>query len=217
MIFKKFRIFIATALVALAIICGCLIAANMTTAYAAEQITEPPAQDIIDEEQTENESSLSQRVIEYLKAIYGADYETYYNKIVENWGSIEAYILNAADNLPEEIKYNTQRLLSNINVYIGVIADAVLFVGAGVYVFVRRSKNKKINNDLEALKAAQNQSATADIAIIQAQKAQNEALKALMPGAKFESSTAQLSACDKALTAAEEEVKRNVVEENKNF
>lgn len=197
------------------------------TAYAETTVTEQPeplpeeepteqtppeeSEEVTDEtpEATEPES-LTDSIIAYLKDVYGDDYQKYYDKIIEHWGSLEEYILNAADSLPEEFKYNVQQITAAVNTYIGVAANGLLLICAGIYIISRRKKNKKINADLEALKAAQNQTATANIAIIQAQKAQNEAFKALMPGTKFEAATAQLCACDEALTAAEEEVKRDV-------
>lgn len=44
----------------------------------------------------------AEKFVEYLKDKYGEDYDYYYNKIIEEWGSIEGYLLAFGDKLPEE-------------------------------------------------------------------------------------------------------------------
>lgn len=154
--------------------------------------------------------SVADRVRAYLQAIYGDDYEKYYNKIIENWGSVENFLLNASDNLPEEYRYKATELLTTVNAYIGVGADAVLLLCIGIYIICRVKKNKKISADLTTLKACDNQIETAQLAIIESQKAQSAALQLLLPGERFAGAVAALVESDKALDKAAEEVKKIV-------
>lgn len=154
--------------------------------------------------------SITQSVQEYLKAIYGDDYEKYYNQIIENWGSIEKFLLNASENLPEETKYKATELLTTINAYIGVGADAILLLCVGIYIIYRAKKNKKVSTDLEKLKTAQNQTQAGELAIIDGLKAQSAALRELTPGERFAEVNARLAESEQALDSAAAEVKRNV-------
>ena len=62
--------------------------------------TEPPETDTDDGQDSQ---SLVEGFIELLKGRYGADYEYYYNLIIEQWGSIEAYLLQfGEENLTPE-------------------------------------------------------------------------------------------------------------------
>ncbi len=173
------------------------------SATAAENEPEPPVDN-------DGEETLADRVKAYLQGIYGDDYEVYYNKIIENWGSVENFLLNASDNLPDEYKYKATELLTTVNAWVGVGADAILLFCVGIYILYRAKKNKKITADLATLKACDNQIEEAQLAIMKSQKAQAAALCELLPGTKYESTIATLKESDKALDAAAEEVKKIV-------
>lgn len=154
--------------------------------------------------------TISENVRAYLQKIYGDDYEKYYNQILEHWGSVEKFLLNASENLPEEYRYKSTELATKVNAYIGVGADAILLLCVSVYIIYRAKKNKKLNADFTTLKACDNQIEVAQLALIESQKAQSAALQKLMPGEKFEGEVNELKESDKVLDSAAEEVKKIV-------
>lgn len=206
---KKFTAILVVILMTVFTLAVCLFCLQMVSAFAAEtnataaeNESMPPV--------TEDGETLADRVKSYLQAIYGDDYEVYYNKIIENWGSVENFLLNASKNLPEEYKYKSTEILTTINAWVGVGADAILLFCMGIYIVSRAKKNKKITADLSTLKACDNQIETAQLAILNSQKAQSAALRALLPGAKYEDAVAALKESDAALDSAAEEVKKIV-------
>lgn len=219
---KKLRVFLIVALLAVFTLAVCLFCSQ--TAYAAladdgtteisaesgENSPVTPEAPAGEEIPAEGAQGVAESVQEYLKAIYGDDYEKYYNQIIENWGSVEKYLLSASENLPAEYRYKAAELLTTVNAYIGVGADAVLLLCVGVYIIYRAKKNKKINADLKTLKACSNQTQTAQLALIQSQKAQSASLQKLLPGERFEAEIAELIESDKALDNAAEEVQKIV-------
>lgn len=182
---------------------------QITTQNAENEPTTPETN--TDGSLTENDTeTISDSVKSYLQSIYGDDYEKYYNQIIDHWGSVEKYLLNASESFPEEYRYKATELITKVNAYIGVGADAVLLLCVGIYIIYRAKKNKKIAADLKTLKACDNQIETAQLALIQSQKAQSAALQMLMPGEKFEGAVAELKNSDEALDGAAEEVKKIV-------
>lgn len=219
---KKISTILVVALVSVFMLLVCLFCSQTVFAASADtgtaEITTENAENEpitpetdADGSLTENNTeTISDSVREYLKGIYGDDYEKYYNQIVENWGSVEKFLLNASENLPEEYRYKATELLTTVNAYIGVGADAVLLICVSAYIIYRAKKNKKIAADLKTLKACDNQIEVAQLAIIQSQKAQSAALQRLMPGEKFEDAVNELAESDKVLDSAAEEVKKIV-------
>ncbi|MDE7330120.1 MAG: hypothetical protein K2N30_03350 [Clostridia bacterium] len=219
---RKITAFLVVALLSVFMLLVCLFysqtafiasADSGTAEITAENAEIEPTTPETDANGSLNESgaeSISDSVKAYLQSIYGADYEKYYNQIVEHWGSVEKFLLNASENLPEEYRYKATELLSTINAYISVGADAVLLLCVGIYIIYRAKKNKKINADLTTLKAGDNQIETAQLALIQSQKAQSAALQKLLPGEKFEDAVNELAESDKALDSAAEEVQKIV-------
>lgn len=219
---KRLRAILIVALVVVFTLAVCLFCSQTVYTASADtgtaEITAENAENEPTTPETDTDGSLTENGTEtitdsvraYLQAIYGNDYEKYYNKIIENWGSVEKFLLNASENLPDEYRYKATELLTTVNAYIGVGADAVLLLCVSAYIIYRARKNKKINADLKTLKAGDNQIETAQLAIIQSQKAQSAALQKLLPGDKFENEVAILAESDKALDSAAEEVKKIV-------
>ena len=92
---KKFlKLIVAACMAACFLLCP-LFMGNATA--SAEENAEPPVTDetTVDEETgAEGLKTLVDGFIEQLKAKYGEDYETYYNAIIAQWGSIEEYLLS---------------------------------------------------------------------------------------------------------------------------
>ena len=84
---------IAVLIMAILGLCGVLFMSNASVADAAEE----PAQT--------TESGLAEEFIQTLKDRYGEQWETYYNAILDEWGTVEAFLLSAMpDGAPDVAK-----------------------------------------------------------------------------------------------------------------
>lgn len=102
---KRFnRLFIIVSLVVCGLLCALFMGNATTVANADEGAQETPAEGELPAEETQDGSGLKSLVdgfIAQLKAKYGDDYETYYNAILAEWGSVEEYLLSLADDSPD--------------------------------------------------------------------------------------------------------------------
>ena len=87
---KKFLVFFT------ALLCAVLLVGGVCSASAAE-VADEPAQVA--------ESGLAEEFIQTLKDRYGEQWETYYNAILDEWGTVEAFLLSAMpDGAPDVAK-----------------------------------------------------------------------------------------------------------------
>ncbi|MCI8499277.1 MAG: hypothetical protein HFE28_01515 [Clostridia bacterium] len=74
---------------------------------SAEEVAEPPVTDETTDETETVEDGLKALVdgfLAQLKAKYGDDYETYYNAIITQWGSVEEYLLSlVTEDTPDAV------------------------------------------------------------------------------------------------------------------
>lgn len=74
---------------------------------SAEEVAEPPVTDETTDKTETVEDDLKSLVdgfIEQLKTKYGDDYETYYNAIIGQWGSVEEYLLSlVTEDTPDAV------------------------------------------------------------------------------------------------------------------
>lgn len=102
---KRFnRLFIIVSLVVCGLLCALFMgnAANVT--YADEGAQETPVEGKLPAEEETDDSGLKSLIdgfIAQLKAKYGENYETYYNAILAEWGSVEEYLLSLAGDSPD--------------------------------------------------------------------------------------------------------------------
>lgn len=166
-----------------------MLAGSALSAFAdnADNAVEPPAP-VQTEEPPENtvnpdissfESDFDALVLnftEYLKAKYGEDYRYYYDRIIEQWGSIEAYLLSFGEKLPEEHRSGWQKFIGWLTEYSPVWAPvfAVILVISGGVIgkkqlnkLVERLVNSKLNPVVHELNLQSNATA----AMLNAQKA----------------------------------------------
>ena len=111
------------------------------------ETAEPPATD-----GTEDETAgIIDRFIENLKAKYGDDYEYYLNAILEQWGSIEAYLLAQTDNLPEEFQTGYTDFINWLSEYAPVwapcLAVALIIIG---FIVGKKALNKMLARQVDA-------------------------------------------------------------------
>ena len=104
--------------------------------------------DPTDISETEN---LVDRFIANLKDKYGDDYEYYLNAILEQWGSVEAYLLSLTDNLPDELQTGYADFIGWLGEYASIWAPclAVALVIIGVIVG-KKALNTILNRIVEA-------------------------------------------------------------------
>lgn len=140
-----------------------------------------------DEESTPNLDELVVRFTAYLKEKYGADYEYYYNQIIENWGSVEAYLLAFGNKLPEEHQGSWQKFVGWLREYALVWATALAIIIVIIVAIIGKFKFKKlkawfaklvtslieklVNERLEPIETELNAQSKANIALIDSQKA----------------------------------------------
>lgn len=143
-----------------------------------EDTTEPP-KNAVDPDISTDESSLNTLIVqftEYLKTKYGADYEFYYNNIIEQWGSIEAYLLSFGEKLPEEHRSGWQKFIGWLTEYSPVWAPVfavILVIFGGVIGKKQLNKlvERLVNSKLSPLVRELNLQSNATAAMLNAQKA----------------------------------------------
>lgn len=86
----------------------------------------------------------------YLKERYGDDYQYYYDKIIENWGSIEAYLLSFGEKLPDEYKSSWDKFVGWLKDYAPVwaVPFAVAFLIISVLIG-KKNLEKIIRNAVD--------------------------------------------------------------------
>lgn len=113
---------------------------------------------------------------DYLKAKYGEDYDLYYNQIIAQWGSIEAYLLSLGEKLPEEHRTGWQKFVGWLTEYSPVWAPVfavILAILGGVIGKKQLNKliDKLVNSKLSPLVRELNLQSNATAAMLNAQKA----------------------------------------------
>ncbi|MDE6597604.1 MAG: hypothetical protein K2K60_03085 [Clostridia bacterium] len=145
-----------------------------TVTYAETEIM-PPAE-ITETVEESNIDEIAASFTEYLKARYGEEYETYYNAIIEKWGSIEGYLLAFGDKLPEEHRNGWQKFVGWLSEYSSVWAPALAVVILIIIAVIGKKIFNKTLDRIVKLKVAPivselNLQSNATVAMIHAQKA----------------------------------------------
>lgn len=164
----------------LVILLSALCFGGVCGTYAEETL--PPEQVTEGEENTpqnpDNEAEegndiqkLVDSFVAYLKDKYGEDYELYYNRIIEEWGSVEAYLLSLGENLPEDYKNGWEKFVGWLGEYASVWAPALAVVLVIVAALFGKKLVHRIAELFKKLFQGSNQQSSALIAVIRAQKA----------------------------------------------
>lgn len=163
----------------LVILLSALCFGGVCGTYAEETL--PPEQVTEGEENTpqnpDNEAEegndiqkLVDSFVAYLKDKYGEDYELYYNRIIEEWGSVEAYLLSLGENLPEEYKNGWEKFVAWLGEYASVWAPALAVVLVIIAALFGKKLVHRIAELFKKLFQGSNQQSVALIAVIRAQK-----------------------------------------------
>ena len=98
---KKFKTLVAVLAI---VFCFAFFMGNAPVSVSAEEVVKLPVEEITQPEDEETDDALSGLVEGFLASLrekYGEDYQTYYNAILEKWGSVEEYLLSLANEQDE--------------------------------------------------------------------------------------------------------------------
>ena len=196
------RILIFAVMIAFMFVC---LVATFTAAYAEEttapeQVTEEPQNEpqIDDNEATEpttteepteedtdtdtnfDMAALVEKFTQYLKDKYGAEYDAIYNGIIEQWGSIEAYLVQFGEEyIPEEYNAGWNAFIEWLSVNAPIWAPAlalacIIFIA----VFGKKAFNKIVQKIVDTKVNLLSDELNKQSAALSAQM---KALKMIMP------------------------------------
>lgn len=199
---KTKRILLFAVMIAFTVVC---LFATFTAAYAEEtttpeQVTEepqnepqnddneataPPTTEEPTEEDTDTDTAfdmaaLVEKFTAYLKDKYGAEYGQIYNGIIEQWGSIEAYLLQFGEEyIPEEYNAGWSDFVEWLGVNAPIWATAlalacVIFIA----VFGKKAFDKMVKKIVDTKVSVLSTELNKQSAAISAQM---KALKTIMP------------------------------------
>ncbi len=168
------RIFVLTLAVMLIVFIG----AGSTLVALADADEPVQTEETIKDEEV-NDSGFEQLVEQfkaYLKDKYGADYEFYYNQIIEQWGSIEAYLLSFGKKLPKEYKSGWDKFVGWLGEYSVIWAPALAVLIVIIVALVGKKAFNKIveeivNAKLSPIVKELNLQSTATVSVMRAQRA----------------------------------------------
>ncbi len=151
---SKIRYALVTLLTAMLIIFVC---SGATFAARAETLPQDLQRAETSEETEDGKTDgrgleeLTEQFKDYLKERYGSDYENYYNAIIEQWGSVEGYLLSFGDKLNDEQRSAWDKFVGWLSDYASVWAPAlavVIVILAAI--FGKRTLNKALKKTVDA-------------------------------------------------------------------
>ena len=166
------KTFIAIVLIAvLMALMLCPVALN--TASADDGVETETVQTV---DRGEGIEHIADTFIEYLKERYGDDYEHYYTQIIENWGSVEAYLLTFGEKLPEKRKTSWQKFVGWLREYASVWAPPFAVAMVIIVALIGKKHFDKIierivNAKLKPIVGELNKQSKATVSILHSQKA----------------------------------------------
>ena len=162
--------------------------------------------DIITTEETATIDGVATQFINYLKDKYGADYEHYYNAIIEKWGSIEGYLLDFGNRLPEEHRSGWDKFVRWLRdyaviwapIFAALILIIAIIFGKRIYEKIKdwftKLVEKLVNKKLAPIENELNLQSKAMVAMLHSQKA------LLGSSEKFSDTVKELDEADKEIT-----------------
>lgn len=140
--------------------------------------------------------------VEWLKATFGSDYEYYYNLIIENWGSIEDYLLEFGEShLPDSFQAGLEIVISWLSKYVTIWAPVLaIIIIIFVYCMAKRRFKKivseAVDSQMTIVSTELNKQARATMAVMHAQKA------LLGKNAKFADTISEIETSENELNSA---------------
>lgn len=149
------------------------------------EATDPPTTEEPTEEDTDTDTAfdmaaLVDKFTAYLKDKYGAEYDAIYNGIIEQWGSIEAYLLQFGEEyIPEEYNAGWNAFIEWLSVNAPIWAPALaLACIIFIVVFGKKAFNKIVQKIVDAKVKLLSDELNKQSAALSAQM---KALKMIMP------------------------------------
>lgn len=90
--------------------------------------------------------------VEKLKAKYGADWETYYNAILAEWGSVEDYLLSLAGERADPAANGWRAFIGGLTETAPIWATALALIIAVTGLLYKRFKDRQILNTVKSFK-----------------------------------------------------------------
>lgn len=145
---KSNKILLSLALIAALML---LLFTAIPLAYAEELPPDTVAEEPLEPTDGSETENLVDRFIANLKDKYGDDYEYYLNAILEQWGSVEAYLLSLTDNLPDELQTGYADFIGWLGEYASIwapcLAVALVIIG---FIVGKKALNTILNRIVEA-------------------------------------------------------------------
>ncbi len=135
---SKIKTALLALLAAILLIFICMGATVTASADNVQPVGQTEQEETVDPDISLDEAQndgVEAKFIELLKAKYGEDYEYYYNRIISQWGSIEAYLLSLGNKLPEEHRSPWRKFVGWLDEYSVIWAPAlavILIICVGV-------------------------------------------------------------------------------------
>lgn len=122
------------------------------------------------------DNGLITQFTQYLKALYGEEYEFYYNRIIETWGSVEAYLTSLGEKLPDKQKTAWDKFVGWLGEYSVIWAPALACIIVFTVVAVGKKQFNRlveriVNSKLSPIVTELNLQSNAAVAMLRAQKA----------------------------------------------
>lgn len=192
---KKIKTCLLTVMAAMLLLFLCV---GSAFAYADDNVPEPAGAELVTEEPPASDD-FTASFIAYLKDKYGADYEFYYEKIIERWGSVEAYLLSFGEQLPEEQKNSWEIFVGWLRENSPVWATPLAVIIVIIVCVVGKKKfdeivERIVNSKLTPVIKELNAQSKATVSIIHSQQA------LLGTGERFKDNVEELKASEKELT-----------------
>lgn len=146
---------------------------NPTDHEDSEEVEPPITEPTEDEEDKIDEMVRSFKA--YLMEKYGEDYEYYYNLIIDNYGSVENYLIQIGNKLPETYQSSWQSFVGWLSEYASVWAP-VLAVAIVIIVSIVGKKTfnslveKIVNAKLSPIIDELNKQSNATVSLLHAQQ-----------------------------------------------
>lgn len=170
--------------------------ATVKTYASAETVVLEQTEEI--ETETGGIDEIATQFLDYLKTRYGANYEFYYNAIIEQWGSVEGYLLAFGDKLPEEQQTGWDKFVDWLSEYAPIWAAPLAVALLIITVIVGKKAFNKIVDRIVNIKLSPvvkelNLQSNATVSLIRAQKA------LLGNNERFTGTVEELTAAEKEL------------------
>ena len=137
------------ALVTSAIAFGMMFLLMFTTPTTAraDESEEQQQEQTETKEKSDDMKKMINDFIALLKEKYGANYESEYNKIIEEWGDVESYLLGLADSeiVPDVAKDGFTKFVQGMGEYAPIWATFLAIVFAVIFAVKEVRKQRKID------------------------------------------------------------------------